>query len=67
MLFKGVPREDAELILTTSKEFESMMNGDIDKFDEKVRPLLKIMCREIAKQKKRLGGNMAVAHAVVSR
>ena len=44
-----------------------MMNGDIDKFDEKVRPLLNIMCREIAKQKKRLGGDMAVAHAIVSR
>ena len=44
-----------------------MWQGKIDTFDEKVRPLLKIMCREIAKQQKRLGGNMAVAHAVVSR
>ena len=64
---KGVPREDAEAILKISKEFEEMWKGDISKFDEKVRPLLKIMCREIAKQKKRLGGDMAVAHAIVSR
>ena len=46
---------------------EEMWKGKIDTFDEKMRPLLKIMCREIAKQQKRLGGNMAVAHAVVSR
>ena len=50
-----------------SKEFEEMWKGEIDTFDEKVRPMLKIMCREIAKQKKRLGGDFAVAHAVVSR
>merc|ERR1719458_1149247 len=64
---KGVPREDAETILKLGKEFEEMWKGKIDTFDEKVRPLLKIMCREIAKQQKRLGGNMAVAHAIVSR
>ena len=49
------------------KEFEEMWKGEIDTFDEKMRPLLKIMCREIAKQQKRLGGNMAVAQAIVSR
>ena len=64
---RGVPREDAEAILKISKEFEDMWKGEIDTFDEKVRPMLKIMCREIAKQKKRLGGDFAVAHAVVSR
>ena len=64
---KGVPREDAVTILKLGKEFEEMWKGKIDTFDEKVRPLLNIMCREIAKQQKRLGGNMAVAHAVVSR
>ena len=49
------------------KEMEDMWKGNIDTFDEKMRPLLKIMCREIAKQQKRLGGNMAVAQAIVSR
>ena len=65
--FKGVSRQDAETILQSEKEFENMMKGEVDNFDAAVQPLLKIMCREIAKQKKRLGGDFAVAHAVVSR
>ena len=44
-----------------------MFEGDVFDFDEKMQPLLKIMCGEVAKQKKRLGGDFAVAHAVVSR
>jgi len=64
---KGVPREDAETILKFGQEMEEMWKGNIETFDEKMRPLLRIMCREIAKQQKRLGGNMAVAQAIVSR
>ena len=60
-------RQDAETILESEKEFENMMKGDLDNFDTAIQPLLKIMCREVAKQKKRLGGDFAVAHAVVSR
>ena len=41
-------------------------DGDFD-FDAAMSPLLKIMCREISKQKRRLGGDFAVAHAVVTR
>ena len=41
--------------------------GKVDGFDEGMQPLLKLMSREILKQKKRLGGDFAVAHAVVSR
>ena len=44
-----------------------MFEGDVFEFDAKMQPLLKIMCDEIAKQKRRLGGDFAVAHAVVSR
>ena len=66
--FKGVPKEDAKIILDTTKELrENVMKGDLGKFDKTIQPLLKIVCREIAKQKKRLGGDFAVAHAVVSR
>ena len=43
------------------------MQGEVSDFDKKMRPLLKIMCGEVAKQKRRLGGDFAVAHAVVSR
>ena len=63
-------REDAETILGAAKEMEKIWtdaNADGSVFDAACRPLLKIMCREISKQKKRLGGDFAVAHAVVTR
>ena len=56
--------------MKASKDLESLlvhMDGDLASFDEKMQPLLKLMSREIVKQKKRLGGDFAVAHAVVSR
>ena len=43
------------------------MKGEVDGFDDGMQPLLKMMSREIKKQKTRLGGDFAVAHAVVSR
>ena len=49
------------------KTFEPMIRGEVDCFDDGMQPLLKLMSREIIKQKKRLGGDFAVAHAVVSR
>ena len=36
-------------------------------FGDLHRPLLSIACREIGRQKGRLGGTFAVAHAVTSR
>ena len=49
------------------KKFQPLMKGEVDGFDDGMQPLLKLMSREIMKQKKRLGGDFAVAHAVVSR
>ena len=46
---------------------DAVMAGEGDGFDDKMQPLLKLMAREIGKEKKRLGGDFAVAHAVVSR
>ena len=43
------------------------MKGEVDGFDDGMQPLLKMMSREIKRQKERLGGDFAVAHAVVSR
>ena len=57
-----------ETILKTTKEMEKFWFGDGDfDFDGAMRPLLMIVCREISKQKRRLGGDFAVAHAVVTR
>ena len=46
---------------------QSVWAGKVEGLVELHRPLLSIACREIANQKRRLGGTFAVAHAVSSR
>lgn len=41
--------------------------GDLTGFEDAALPMLKIMCREISRQKKRLGGDFAVAYALATR
>ena len=54
--------------MNTNKEMEQFWLGDREfDFDDSMRPLLKIMGREISKQKRRLGGDFAVAFAVATR
>ena len=66
-LTQGVCREDFQILQGGMKTFEALGRGDVDGFDDGMQPFLKLMSREIIKQKKRLGGDFAVAHAVVSR
>ena len=47
--------------------FKALAEGKVDGFDDGMQEFLKLMSREVIKQKKRLGGDFAVAHAVVSR
>ena len=51
------------------RHFESYYSGEreITNFDDDARPMLEILAREVARQQKRLGGDFAVAQAVVSR
>ena len=62
-----MPRNVAETCIKFGKVLQSMMNGTCDDFDDKMKPLLKIISEQIVKQRKRLGGDFAVAQAVVSR
>lgn len=66
---KGVPRDDAETVLSFGEKMGKFMSGQIsgNQFDEMIRPVLKIMGKDILRQKIRLGGDFAVAQAVVSR
>ena len=66
-LLKGFPYEDAKTILKTAREMQSIWAGKVVDFGELHRQLLSIACREIGRQKRRLGGTFAVAHAVTSR
>jgi len=67
---KNVPEETARLAIATGQVFkEAFEEGGLDKWlmDEKVAPFYKMMAEDILKQKKRLGGTFAVAHAVATR
>ena len=66
--FQGVPRDVAETVIQKIKIIErAWKGGELDGLDVKVFPLWSIISHEIAKQKKRLGGDFAVAQAVISR
>ena len=49
------------------REFEKMMTGDFDGIEENLQPMYDYMSEHVGKQRKRLGGNMAIAQAVFSR
>ena len=66
---KGVPEDIAEECLTSFSQFEkASTQPDLkqEEFDKLAAPYYKIMSDDIAKQKKRLGGTFAVAHAVAT-
>ena len=44
-----------------------MSKGQVEGLDEFYMPIGRIICQEVARQKKRLGGDFAVAQAVMSR
>ena len=47
--------------------FQELINGKLDGIENDLEPMYEEMSKHIALQRKRLGGNMAVAQAVFSR
>jgi len=66
---KGVPRDLAVNLLKAAEEFSRLFTGKVSKEDmsKTAKPYYKAMADDIARQKKRLGGTFAVAHAVATR
>ena len=60
-------REVAESILSAGPKIEASMKDGFKDFDLHAKPLYKAMVDDIKKQKKRLGGDFAIAHAVATR
>ena len=58
----------AETVIQKVKIIEkAWKGGELEGLDIECGPLWSIISQEIAKQKKRLGGDFAVAQAVISR
>ena len=47
--------------------FQELINGKLDGIEDELEPMYEEMSKHIALQRKRLGGNMAIAQAVFSR
>ena len=47
--------------------FQELINGKLDGIEDDLEPMYEEMSKHIALQRKRLGGNMAIAQAVFSR
>ena len=64
----GYTKEEVTQISKAEEAFMGMMKGQgFDNFEETLDPLYDYMGMDIARQRKRLGGNMAIAQAVFSR
>ena len=58
----------AETVLKIVGEVEKIWSGaELEGLEELCRPLWSIISRDVLKQKRRLGGDFAIAQAVVSR
>ena len=56
------------MIADFQKKMIPLMSGKAEgTFDSIAQPFLKLMCREVDRQKKRLGGDLSVAYLVESR
>jgi len=63
---KGMPEESVRTILEVAKLWEKVLD-DKSIFEERFKPVYKLMADDIQRQRKRLGGTFAVAHAVATR
>ena len=62
---QDIPKEIALAVLST--QFFNLDFKDAEEMTKRVEPFFKIMGEDIVRQKKRLGGTFAVAHAVPTR
>ena len=54
-------------MINAEEIFEQLQAGIFDDFEEALYPMYDFMSKDIVRQRKRLGGNMAIAQAVFSR
>ena len=62
-----MPKEIAEAIIDSASKMEAALASRDSKTFDALHPLYKEMADDILRQKKRLGGDFAIAHAVATR
>ena len=62
-----MPKEIAEAIIDSASKMEAALASRDSKTFDTLHPLYKEMADDILRQKKRLGGDFAIAHAVATR
>ena len=62
-----MPKEIAEAIIDSASKMEAALASRDSKTFDDLHPLYKEMVDDILRQKKRLGGDFAIAHAVATR
>ena len=68
ILFQGISRETVEEYKKSQKMFETMLTGNLTNEDfAKAKPFYQDMAENIKIQRKRIGGNFAIAQAVTSQ
>ena len=64
---QGMSLEQIKIIESAGKAFEAAQQGQFDGLEEKWGPMYQEMGKDIARQRKRLGGDWAIAQAVFTR
>merc|ERR1719322_1620185 len=63
----GQSKELAESIIKVVQDMEAVVSKGFEGIEEIGKPLYKAMSDDISRQRKRLGGDFAVAHAIAKR
>ena len=67
LFLQGIPLETIKIAEVAGKAWEAAENGQLDGLLEKWGPMYEAMGKDIARQRKRLGGDWAIAQAVFTR
>ena len=67
IFLQGIPLENIKIAEVAAKAWEAAENGQLDGLVEKFEPMFEEMGKDIVRQRKRLGGDWAIAMAVFTR
>ena len=64
---QGISREAVKAVEVADEVYTKFQAGVFEEAEEKLQPMYDFMAKDIVRQRKRLGGNMAIAEGVFSQ